>query len=39
MLLEPYGERFENPSRRPEGAEPVTVLRVAFRNRRGAGAA
>ncbi|MEV0469459.1 winged helix-turn-helix domain-containing protein [Streptomyces prunicolor] len=35
MLLESYGERFDDPSRRPEGAEPVTVLRVAFRNRRG----
>ncbi|MFI0982027.1 winged helix-turn-helix domain-containing protein [Streptomyces sp. NPDC021093] len=34
-LLEPYGERFDDPSRRPEGAEPVTVLRIAFRNRRG----
>ncbi|MEV6171956.1 helix-turn-helix domain-containing protein [Streptomyces sp. NPDC051954] len=34
-LLDSYGERAEDPSRRPEGAEPVTVLRVAFRNRRG----
>lgn len=34
-LLESYGERVNDPSRRPEGAEPVTVLRVAFRNRRG----
>ncbi|MFE9127745.1 winged helix-turn-helix domain-containing protein [Streptomyces sp. NPDC007148] len=35
VLLESYGERFDDPSRRPPGAEPVTVLRVAFRNRRG----
>lgn len=34
-LLESYGERIDDPSRRPEGAEPVTVLRIAFRNRRG----
>ncbi|MFF8618468.1 winged helix-turn-helix domain-containing protein [Streptomyces sp. NPDC015350] len=33
-LLEPYGERFDDRSQRPQGAEPVTVLRVAFRNRR-----
>ncbi|MFD4626505.1 winged helix-turn-helix domain-containing protein [Streptomyces sp. NPDC058475] len=35
VLLESCGERFDDPSRRPEGAEPVTVLRIAFRNRRG----
>jgi predicted ArsR family transcriptional regulator len=34
-LLDSYSERADDPSRRPEGAEPVTVLRVAFRNRRG----
>ncbi|CDR18166.1 helix-turn-helix domain-containing protein [Streptomyces iranensis] len=34
-LLEPYGERFNDASRRPEGAEPVTMLHIAFRNRRG----
>ncbi|MBO1330196.1 helix-turn-helix domain-containing protein [Streptomyces sp. VRA16 Mangrove soil] len=34
-LLEPYNDRFDDPSTRPEGAEPVTVLRVAFRNDRG----
>ncbi|WP_399882071.1 winged helix-turn-helix domain-containing protein [Streptomyces sp. BBFR51] len=33
-LLEPYGGRFDDRSQRPVGAEPVTVLRVAFRNRR-----
>ncbi|WP_326614428.1 helix-turn-helix domain-containing protein [Streptomyces scopuliridis] len=33
-LLDSYGERFDDPSRRPEGAEPVTVMRIAFRNRR-----
>jgi hypothetical protein len=34
VLLEPYHGRFDDRSQRPEGAEPVTVLRVAFRNRR-----
>ncbi|MYW63059.1 hypothetical protein GTY65_03045 [Streptomyces sp. SID8379] len=33
-LLESYDHRSDDPSQRPEGAEPVTVLRVAFRNRR-----
>lgn len=34
-LIEPYAERFDKPSLRPEGAEAVTLLRVAFRNDRG----
>ncbi|MFE6893951.1 helix-turn-helix domain-containing protein [Streptomyces sp. NPDC057694] len=33
-LLESYDDRLGDPAKRPEGAEPVTVLRVAFRNRR-----
>ncbi|MFI0772716.1 winged helix-turn-helix domain-containing protein [Streptomyces sp. NPDC021218] len=31
-LLESCGERFDDPSWLPEGAEPVTVLRIAVRN-------
>ncbi|MFJ4716443.1 winged helix-turn-helix domain-containing protein [Streptomyces sp. NPDC088785] len=33
-LMEPYEDRFDDPARRPEGAQPVTMLRVAFRDRR-----
>ncbi|MEU6841229.1 helix-turn-helix domain-containing protein [Streptomyces sp. NPDC046716] len=33
-LVESYNDRLDDPAKRPEGAEPVTVLRVAFRNRR-----
>ncbi|MER5946690.1 helix-turn-helix domain-containing protein [Streptomyces sp. NPDC001904] len=33
-LVAAYDDRLGDPDRRPEGAEPVTVLRVAYRNRR-----
>jgi predicted ArsR family transcriptional regulator len=33
-LVDAYGDRFDDPSRRPEGAEPVEILRIAFRDRR-----
>ena len=29
-LLEPYLARLENPSRRPQGARAVTLIRLAF---------
>ncbi|MFI8822561.1 winged helix-turn-helix domain-containing protein [Streptomyces sp. NPDC053431] len=32
-LLRPYEERELDPARRPEGAEPVGILRIAFRER------
>ncbi|MDO0933407.1 helix-turn-helix domain-containing protein [Streptomyces sp. DG2A-72] len=34
-LLESYGARIDDPAQRPAGAEPVNVLRIAFRIRRG----
>ncbi|NGN70242.1 helix-turn-helix domain-containing protein [Streptomyces sp. A7024] len=33
-LFEPYADRVGDPSRRPAGAELVSVLRIAFRDRR-----
>lgn len=32
-ILGPYAERLDDPSLRPDGAAPVTMLRIAFRNR------
>jgi DNA-binding transcriptional ArsR family regulator len=33
-LVDAYSDRFEDASRRPEGAEPVALLRISFRDRR-----
>lgn len=33
-ILGSYGERLDDPCLRPDDAAPVTVLRIAFRNRR-----